>query len=96
MSRVDLYPTKNSSPADAQVQTGTVSGTKVGADVQVLGGTINTGSASVPATYDNGTLTLPSATREVYKFYTGATLLKTVTIDYTDSTKAVIASWTIS
>jgi hypothetical protein len=96
MSRVDLYPSKNSSPADAQVQTGTVAGTKVGADVQVLGGTIITGSAAVPAAYDNGTLTLPSATQEVYKYYTGATLVRTITINYTDSTKAVISSWTIS
>ena len=96
MSRVDLYPSKNSSPADAQVQTVTVAGTKVGADVQVLGGTIITGSAAVPAAYDNGTLTLPSATQEVYKYYTGATLVRTITINYTDSTKAVISSWTIS
>lgn len=96
MSRVDLYPNKNSSPADAQIQTGTVSGSKVGADVQVLGGTIITGSASVPAAYDNGTLTLPSATQEVYKYYSGATLLRTITINYTDSTKTVISSWTIT
>lgn len=96
MSRVDLYPNKNSSPADAQIQTGTVSGSKVGADVQVLGGTIITGSAAIPASYDNGTLTLPSATQEVYKYYSGVTLLRTITINYTDSTKAVISSWTIT
>jgi hypothetical protein len=40
MSKVDLYPTQNSSPSAAQVQTGTVIGNKVAADVNLLGGTV--------------------------------------------------------
>jgi hypothetical protein len=40
MSKVDLYPTQSSSPSAAQVQTGTVIGNKVAADVNLLGGTV--------------------------------------------------------
>jgi type 1 fimbria pilin len=37
MAKVDLYPTKNASPAQAEVQTGTsLSGSKVAADTVVL------------------------------------------------------------
>ena len=46
MSRVDLYPNKNSPPADAQIQTGTLSGLKVGADTYVLGGSLEVDSAA--------------------------------------------------
>lgn len=42
MSRIDLYPSKNSAPSEAQVQTCTVNGLKVGADVQVQGGDVTT------------------------------------------------------
>lgn len=38
MAKVDLYPTQNASPSAAQVQTGTVVGNKVAADVNILGG----------------------------------------------------------
>lgn len=41
MSKVDLYPTQNSSPSQAQVQTGTVIGDKVAADVNLIGGVVS-------------------------------------------------------
>lgn len=41
MSKVDLYPTKNSPPSQAEVQTGTVVGTKVAADVNVVAGIVS-------------------------------------------------------
>ena len=40
MSKIDLYPTQNASPSLAQVQTGTVIGNKVAADVNLLGGSV--------------------------------------------------------
>jgi hypothetical protein len=40
MSRIDLYPSKNSAPHEAEIQTCTVAGTKIAADVQVQGGTV--------------------------------------------------------
>jgi hypothetical protein len=53
MSRVDLYPSIYSPPADAQIQTGTVSGNKVGADVQVIGGTVYTQSSPLSLQLDD-------------------------------------------
>lgn len=41
MAKVDLYPTKNSSPSEADIQTGTdFPGNKRAADVNLLGGSI--------------------------------------------------------
>lgn len=63
MSRVDLYPNKNSAPSEAQIQTGTVNGLKVGADVQVLGGTIDATilNASLDVNVTNAALPVESA-----------------------------------
>jgi len=41
MAKVDLYPTQNASPSLAQIQTGTVIGDKVAADVNLLGGIVS-------------------------------------------------------
>lgn len=41
MSRVDLYPNKNSPPSQAEIQTGTVVGTKVAADVNIVAGIVS-------------------------------------------------------
>lgn len=53
MSRVDLYPSKNSAPSEAEIQTCTVSGTKVGADIQVMGGTVYTQSSPLSLQLDD-------------------------------------------
>lgn len=48
------------------------------------------GSSLVSVAYDAFTVTYPSATQEVYAFRTGGiagTIVRTVTINYTDSTK---------
>lgn len=49
-----------------------------------------------PALATAGTVTYPSATQEVYAFRQGTisgTVLATLTINYTDSTKALIQDW---
>lgn len=94
MSKVDLYPQLDSSPASAFVQTGSKSGQKGGADVFVIGGTV--GTASVPADYDSANIAYPDALTEVYRYYKAVSLIKTVTIVYTDASKANISSWTIA
>ena len=38
----------------------------------------------------------PSATQEVYRFYEGTVLIRTITINYTDATKENIDTWVIS
>lgn len=94
MAKVDLYPQLDSSPSTAFVQTGTKSGQKGGSDVYLIGGVV--GSAAAPADYDSATVTYPSGTVEVYEYFKGATLLKTVTITYTTSAKTAISGWVIS
>lgn len=50
------------------------------------------------AGYDTATLTQASTT-DTYKWYqggTGGTLLSTMTITYTDSTKATVSQWALS
>jgi hypothetical protein len=94
MSKVDLYPQLDSSPSAAFVQTGTKNGQKGGSDVFVIGGSV--GTASVPADYDSANIAYPDGLTEVYRYYKTAALIKTVTIIYTDSSKANISSWTIT
>lgn len=94
MSKVDLYPQLDSSPASAFVQTGTKSGQKGGSDVFIIGGVV--GTASVPSDYDSANIAYPNAVTEVYSYYKLAELIKTVTITYTDASKAKISSWTIT
>lgn len=53
-------------------------------------------SQQVPTNYDNGTVSYPTATQEVYSFYQGVTLLKTATLNYTDSTKEALSTWSFS
>ena len=57
---------------------------------------IEEANAAVPAAYDNGAVTYPSATQEVYRFYEGTVLIRTITINYTDATKENIDTWVIS
>lgn len=52
-------------------------------------------NTAVPVDYDNGSVSYPSTTQEIYRFYEGAVLLRTITINYTDITKANIDTWTI-
>lgn len=94
MSRVDLYPRLDSGPDEALIQTGTQSSQKVGADVHVIGGVV--GTAAAPAVYDSATVTYPDMVTEIYRYYLGATLLKTVTITYTTAAKTNISGWTIA
>jgi hypothetical protein len=96
MAKVDLYPTKNAPPSQAETQTGTVDGQKVGADTFIIGGQIVTGSATVPSDYDEGIVQYPSATQEVYIYKKDSVTIKTVTITYTNASKALISGWTIA
>jgi hypothetical protein len=51
------------------------------------------GAFNAPTNSDAIAATYPSSTQEVYKFYTGGlagTLLMTLTVNYTDATKAVL------
>jgi hypothetical protein len=94
MSRVDLYPSANSAPDEALLQTGTTKADKVGADVHLLGGVV--GSASVPADYDQAIVTYPTAVTEVYVYRKLGVTIKTVTITYTNASKVNISGWTIA
>lgn len=52
---------------------------------------VETLNAMIPSAYDAVSVTYPSATQEVYLFKTGGlsgTLVSTVTVNYTDATKA--------
>ena len=54
---------------------------------------------SPPPEADSGTVEYPSATVELYKFRQGGitgTVLKTITLTYTDSTKDALESWAAS
>lgn len=57
---------------------------------------VATANAAVPADYDNGTVTRPNPTTEIYKFYKGASLLRTVTLVYTTASKQDLSSWSIA
>jgi hypothetical protein len=94
MSRVDLYPNLNSPAATAFVQTGTKDGQKGGADIFVIGGQV--GTASAPADYDQGSISYPNAVTEIYTYSKNSTVIKTVTITYTDATKSFISTWVIA
>jgi len=95
MAKVDLYPTKNAPPSQAETQTGTVDGQKVGADTFIIGGQMTVGSATAPADYDEGEVQYPSSTQEVYIYKKDGVTVKTVTITYTTTAKAFISGWTI-
>lgn len=96
MAKVDLYPTKNAPPSQAEVQTGTVDGQKVGADTYVIGGNLIMGTAASPPDYDEGEVQYPSGTQEVYIYKKGGVTIKTVTITYTSTAKDYISGWTIT
>ena len=95
MSRIDLYPTNDASPADAKVATGTQIGDKVGMDVNMVGGSITIGTAAVPADYDFAEVSYASATQEIYIYRKSGVIVRTVTINYTSSAKDYIQDWTI-
>ena len=95
MSRIDLYPQSDSSPQDAQVATGTAVGSKVGLDANIIGGSIIVGTAAVPPDYDEAQVSYSSATQEIYIYRKLGNIVRTVTINYTDSTKNFISDWSI-
>ena len=43
--------------------------------------------------YDSGSATYPTSVQEVYSFYLSAVLVKTITLNYTNSSKKFLASW---
>lgn len=51
-------------------------------------------NAGVPPDYNNGEQ-ISSSTQDIFKFYKDAVLLKTITLNYTDSTKETLSTWTI-
>ena len=58
--------------------------------------TLNIAPFVAPYASDAGTVEYPSSTQEVYKFRSGGisgTVLKTITINYTSSTKEFILNW---
>lgn len=96
MSRIDLYPSVNSSPTDALTQTGTKEGQKVGADTFLVGGKVITGTATVPPDYDSGEVQYPNSLTEVYIYRKAGSVVKQVTITYTTTAKDRIATWAIA
>lgn len=95
MSRLDLYPTTDASPKDAQIATGTAVDDKVGLDANIIGGKLIVGTAAVPADYDSGEVSYPSPTQEVYVYRKAGTIVRAVTINYTSSSKEFILDWSI-
>lgn len=95
MSKIDLYPTKNSSPKDAQIATGTTIGNKVALDTQIVGGTVVVGTAAVPADYDSAEVVYSTLTQEIYIYRKNGNIVRTVTINYTSTTKEYISDWSI-
>jgi len=95
MSRIDLYPQSNSGPNEAQIATGTAIGDKVALDANIVGGTIIVGTAAVPSDYDEAQVSYASATQEIYIYRKNSAIVRTVTINYTDSTKNFISDWSI-
>ena len=72
-----------------RVSTTTVS-TKIGQDVYVVGGSVII-NGLINFAWDYVAVTYPSGTQEVYTFKTGGsggTTVGTITVNYTDSTKA--------
>jgi hypothetical protein len=51
---------------------------------------------AIPSDYDEGTVTFPSATSTAYSFYKDAVLLRTVTLNYSDSQKETLIGWVIT
>jgi hypothetical protein len=77
--------------------TGTTVDTKHGQDVYVLGGTVGTGGMLDGIIYDYVAVTYPDVDEEVYTFKTGGsggTTVATITVLYTDATKANLLSAT--
>jgi len=95
MSKLDLYPSTDASPKDAQVATGTTVGDKVGLDANIIGGNLTVGTAAAPANYDSGEVSYPTPTREVYVYRKAGTIVRAVTINYTSSSKEFILDWSI-
>ena len=95
MSRLDLYPSTDSAPDEAQIATGTQVGDKVGLDVNVAGGSVVIGTAAVPPDYDEAEVSYASATQEIYIYRKLGNIIRTVTINYTDASKNFIADWSI-
>lgn len=63
---------------------------------QVVGDSIVIGTASIPADHDSGEVTYTSLTQEVYTYKKNGTVVRTVTINYTSSSKEYIADWSIA
>jgi hypothetical protein len=58
-------------------------------------GTYIGNSLGVPK-HDSGTVSYPTDTKEVYTFKLNGATVGTVTIEYTDNTKALMSSWSIA
>lgn len=95
MSRIDLYPQADSGPDEAKIATGTQIGQKIGLDANIVGGSIVIGTAAVPADYDEAQVSYSTATQEIYIYRKNGSIVRTVTINYTDSSKNFIADWSI-
>lgn len=63
---------------------------------EIYPGSITIGTAAAPSDYDFAEVLYPSATQEVYVYKKGGVTLKTVTVNYTSSTKDFILNWEIS
>jgi hypothetical protein len=87
---IDAYPTSKSGPSSAAIVTeSNVSGDKVALDVNLVS-SILTG-----VRWDYVGVTYPTGTTEVYTFKyggSGGTTVATVSVAYTDSTKANLLS----
>ena len=53
-------------------------------------------ASKIPANYDNGKVLYPTATQEVYQYFQGLTLLTTITLNFTDSTKEQLDTWSFT
>jgi hypothetical protein len=53
-------------------------------------------SSKIPSDYDNGKVLRPTSTQEVFQFFKGLTLVRTITLNYTDSTKQDLDTWSYS
>lgn len=57
-----------------------------------IGGTIIQSNVLVPYNYDNILASYPSSTQEVYEYRTSTTVVATITVTYTNSSKSTISS----
>lgn len=50
---------------------------------------------AIPAQYNSGSAEYPDDVTTIYKFYRDATLLKTITLIFTDTSQEKLLSWSI-